>query len=178
MTKDNMLLIKKIRNENFDGVEYEDFVSREDFINRTGIFVTPDYFDRVYDNFCEAGVSADEFIENYESKYATGIEEAEIHGKFKYEVDDCDITAIGSYDDGLYEPTIWDLMNNLAKRYENECIRGAEVYEMLEEVSERNVSILKKCEQTNQSCEKVLLDLISFAASTLKQINNSTSDQI
>ena len=71
MTKDNMLLIKKIRNENFDGVEYEDFVSREDFINRTVIFVTPDYFDRVYDNLCEAGVSADEFIENYESKYAS-----------------------------------------------------------------------------------------------------------
>lgn len=146
MTKDNMLLIKKIRNENFDGVEYEDFVSREDFINRTGIFVTPDYFDRVYDNFCEAGVSADEFIDNYERKYATCIEVAEIHGKFKYEIDDCDITAIGSYDDAMYELTIWDLMNNLAKRYENERNLGAEAYKAfkdLKELSERNDSILK-----------------------------------
>lgn len=148
-------------------MEYEDFVSREDFINRTGIFVTPEYFDYIYDNFREAGVSADEFIDNYESKYATCIEEAEIHGKFKYEIDDCDITAIGSYDDDMYELTIWDLMNNLAKRYENERIWGSEVYKAfkdLKEFYERSKSIIKeykKIYQLNQELIKSILEIIS-----------------
>lgn len=49
---------------------YEDFVSREEFINRTGIFVTSGHFSYIYNmewkKAEEVGFSIDDFINNYE----------------------------------------------------------------------------------------------------------------
>lgn len=74
-----------------------DFVSREEFINKTGIFVSPDFFNYIYDmEFKESGVSADEFIRDYEEKYSTCIQEVPLKGTFKYEVMDEEISCASS----------------------------------------------------------------------------------
>ena len=39
---------------------FKDFVSRRDFINRTGVYVSPAYFGIIHDKFMESGVSAEE----------------------------------------------------------------------------------------------------------------------
>lgn len=99
---------------------HEDFVSREEFINRTGIFVTPGYFEYIYDmEFKEKNVSVDEFVEHYEEKYSTCIQEVPLRGTFKYEVMDEDLSCMGLYDD-VYEPNIWEIVNSLAISYEME----------------------------------------------------------
>lgn len=51
---------------------HENLVSREEFINQTGIFVSPEYFEYIYDmEFKKSGVSAEEFVQNYEEKFST-----------------------------------------------------------------------------------------------------------
>lgn len=96
---------------------YDDFVSREDFINRTGIFVTPEYFGYIYDvKYKEANVSADEFVNDYEEKYSDCIVEVPLEGTFKYEVMDEDLSCIGLYEDD-YDPNVWEIINSLAMSY-------------------------------------------------------------
>lgn len=100
---------------------YKDFVSREDFINRTGIFVTPKYFEYLYNiAFKESNVSTDEFINNFEDKYADCIQEVPLNGVLKYEIMDEDLSCIGLYDDE-HEPNIWEITNSLAISYNLEC---------------------------------------------------------
>ena len=96
---------------------HDDFVSREEFINRTGVFVTPEHFEYIYDmEFKEKNVSADEFVDHYEEKYSTCIQEVPLNGIFKYEVMDEDLSCMGLYDD-IYEPNIWEIANSLAVSY-------------------------------------------------------------
>lgn len=99
---------------------HDDFVSREEFINRTGVFVTPEHFEYIYNmEFKEKNVSADEFVDHYEEKYSTCIQEVPLNGIFKYEVMDEDLSCMGLYDD-CFEPDIWEIVNSLAVAYETE----------------------------------------------------------
>lgn len=94
---------------------HEDFVSSEEFINRTGIFVSPEYFEYIYDiEFKESGVSAEEFVQDYEEKFSTCVQEIALHGTFKYEVMDEDVNCVGEYDE-CHEPNIWEIVNTLAR---------------------------------------------------------------
>ena len=94
---------------------HKDFVSREEFINQTGIFVSPEYFEYIYDmEFKESGVSAEEFVRDYEEKFSTCVQEIPLHGTFKYEVMDEDVNCVGEYDE-CYEPNIWEIVNTLAR---------------------------------------------------------------
>ena len=94
---------------------HQDFVSMEEFINRTGIFVSPEYFEYIYDiEFKESGVSAEEFVQDYEEKFSTCVQEIALHGTFKYEVMDEDVNCVGEYDE-CYEPNIWEIVNTLAR---------------------------------------------------------------
>lgn len=94
---------------------HEDFVSREEFINQTGIFVSPEYFEYIYDmEFKKSGVSAEEFVQDYEEKFSTFIQEIPLQGIFKYEVMDEDVNCVGEYDE-CYEPNIWEIVNTLAR---------------------------------------------------------------
>lgn len=109
------MLIHPITDGAYKEEVYEDFVSREEFINRTGIFVTPEHFGYIYDMvFKESGVSVDEFIRDYEEKYSTCIQEVPLSGTFKYEVMDEEISCVGEYDD-CYEPNIWEIVNVLSR---------------------------------------------------------------
>ncbi len=107
--------------EEFDYKEpvHEDFVPREEFINRTGIFVTPEHYEYLYDmEFKKANVSADEFVNNYVEKYSNCIEEVPLNGPFKYEIMDEDLGGMCLYED-IY-PNIWEIINSLAMSYSME----------------------------------------------------------
>lgn len=97
-----------------DTVIHDDFISRRDFINQTGIFVTPSYFDSIYDDFKESGTSVEEFIKNYEEKYSNCIVNAAMNGTFKYEVLDEDLSCLGDYED-TYDPNIWEIIDSLVR---------------------------------------------------------------
>lgn len=115
ITGEKPCLIHPIDKE-FDCKEpvHEDFVSREEFINRTGIFVTPEHFEYIYDmKFKESNVSADEFVDDYEEKYSTCIQEVPLKGTFKYEIMDENLSCMGLYEEE-HEPDIWEIVNSLA----------------------------------------------------------------
>lgn len=117
-TNNNNTLIHPVENENsWKEPVYDDFINREEFINRTGIFVTPQYFSYIYDEWTDevkkSGTTVDEFIDNYEDR-CLGLAEVPLQGTFKYIVmDDC-ISGIGDYDD----PNIWEIINSLALSHE------------------------------------------------------------
>lgn len=131
---------------------YKDFISRVDFINQTGIFVTPGYFNIIYDEFKESGVTINEFINNYEKKYSSCVEELELKGTFKYETIDDDISCLCLYDsDPLYEPNIWEIMNNLAVEYDHQWRSKDEVVEkyqkIIEELQDINARLMDIAKQ-------------------------------
>ena len=122
---------------------YKDFISRVDFINQTGIFVTPGYFNIIYDEFKESGVTINEFINNYEKKYSSCVEELELKGTFKYETIDDDISCVCVYDsDPLYEPNIWEIVNNLAVEYDHQ-------WRSKDEIVEKYQKIIKELQDIN-----------------------------
>lgn len=130
-------LIHPITDSAYKEPVHKDFVSREEFINRTGIFVSPNYFDYIYDiEYKESGVSADEFIQDYEKKYSTCIQEIPLQGVFKYEVMDEEINCAGEYDD-CYEPNIWEIINTLAKSGKAEFEKRFDVAEKYNSILER-----------------------------------------
>ena len=95
----------------------EDFVSREEFIKRTGIFVTPRYFEYIYhkwvDETAKTGISADDFVDDYEKNHIGQVAETKLNGTFKYVVMDESISCM--HDDwDICNPDIWDIVNSLA----------------------------------------------------------------
>lgn len=147
-------LIRPIDKE-FDCKEpaHEDFVSREEFINRTGIFVTPEHFEYIYDmKFKESNVSADEFVDDYEEKYSTCIEEVPLNGTFKYEIADEDLSCMHLYDD-CYEPNLLEIINSLAISYNAEYQSKWEIVEKYRAALEDNLRTLDeiKTELSNKA---------------------------
>lgn len=101
----------------------KDFVTREEFIKRTGIFVTPEYFEYVYHKWVDesekTGKSVDDFVDNYEKNHIGQVAETELNGTFKYLIMDESVSAI--CDDGeIFDPSIWDIVNSLACNLSNE----------------------------------------------------------
>ena len=97
-------------------VIHEDFVSREEFINRTGIFVSPEQFEFIYDmEFKKCKVSLDEFIRTYEEEHGGEVVEVPLQGTFKYMVMDDEVNCFGEYEADFHEPNIWEIVNTLAR---------------------------------------------------------------
>ena len=118
----------------FSEPERKDFVTRHQFINQTGIYVTPIYFYTVYEDFLRSGVTPEEFMRDYAEKYAPfPIEEIKLDGKFKYSMVDFDISGADRNPEDVY-PNIWEILDTLA----------VEFYEL---------RILKECD------EKIIADL-------------------
>ena len=149
-SKDNTLIhpVETIREP-----VYEDFISRVDFINQTGIFVTPSYFECIYDDFKESGVSVDEFVGNYEEKYSTDIQEIELKGTFKYETTDDTVSCLCLYDP-LYDPNIWEVVNNLAVEHDYQ-------WRSKDEIVEKYQKIIKELQDINTR----LMDIAKQATS-------------
>lgn len=92
---------------------FKDFVSRRDFINRTEVYVSPAYFGIIHDKFMESGVSAEEFVTNYEEKYSTYIYDIPLHGTFRYEYEDAGADCLFYKKDYQKEPNIWEIVNSV-----------------------------------------------------------------
>ena len=136
--------------------EYDDFVLREEFINQTGIFVTPSQFSYIYNvdwkEAKESGTSLDDFINDYEDNCGE-VMEVPLQGTFKYLVSDDYLSCIGEYiqDDengcdacylsSVDEPNIWEIINCLARSH-------AQEYESKWEAIEGYKSVLKDAMQT------------------------------
>lgn len=124
MSKERNILINTINKEyTWKEQSYDDFVTREEFINRTGIFVTPSHFYYIYDmewkEAKETGVSVDDFVRTYEEEHSGEIVEEQLQGTFKYIISDDYLSCIGDYDD-LYVPNIWEIINCLARTHAHE----------------------------------------------------------
>ena len=84
---------------------FKDFVSRRDFINRTGVYVSPAYFGIIHDKFMESGVSAEEFVTNYEEKiFRPTFMTSLCMVRFRYEYEDVGTDCL-FYKKGLPERT-------------------------------------------------------------------------
>lgn len=154
-------LIHPITRGTYKEPVYKDFVSREEFINQTGIFVSPDYFGYIYDiEYKKAGVSVEEFVRDYEEKYSTCIQEVPLQGVFKYEVMDNELNCAGEYDE-CYEPNIWEIVNTLARS-------GKAEFEKRHDVVEKYNSVLDKI--FNE------LDLLTKISKKLSLQNNIVND--
>ena len=135
---------------------YDDFVSREEFINRTGIFVTPQYFSYIYDmewkEAKESGKSLDDFVVNYEDcELNGGIAEIPLHGTFKYVISDDNLSCLGDYEDD-YDPNIWELANCLARCHEQE-------YDSKWEMIEKYKSILEDVMKNHKEAIELLHEM-------------------
>lgn len=135
---------------------YDDFVSREEFINRTGIFVTPQYFSYIYDmewkEAKESGKSLDDFVDNYEDcELNGGIAEIPLHGTFKYVISDDNLSCLGDYEDD-YDPNIWEIVNCLARCHEQE-------YDSKWEMIEKYKSILEDVMKNHKEAIKLLHEM-------------------
>lgn len=132
---------------------HDDFVSREEFINRTGIFVTPSYFSYIYDvewkAAKESDISVDDFITGYEDNSGE-VMEVPLQGTFKYIISDDCLSCIGDYED-YYDPNIWELINCLARCHEHEYESRWETIEKYKKVLNAVVSNLEKLQLENST---------------------------
>lgn len=143
---------------------FEDFISREEFIKRTGIFVSPDYFTYIHNVlFKKSGVSIDEFIRNYEKKYSVCVQKVELHGTFKYEIMDDGISLIGQYED-CHEPNIWEIINTLVRNIKIE-------YEDKHKIAEKYNEMLYSFQNISSELLKEIVILIETVNMAKLQIN-------
>ena len=159
-------LIHPIDASTYKEKTYNGFVSREEFINRTGIFVSPDYFEYIYDiEFKESGVSVDEFIRDYEEKYSTCIQEIPLHGTFRYEVMDEDVNCVGEYNE-CHDPNIWEIVNSLARNSKAELEKRYNLVEKLDKYEESTKGMLSliKIVKDLHLCNDILNGLLGFLA--------------
>ncbi len=105
--------------------EYKGFVTRREFINRTGVFVSAVYFEIIYEEFKGLSVSADEFVRDYIDKYSTCII-SDRNNLVHFEINDDEVSAVGCYENPVVESSrlsVLDLLFNMsesAEHYRNE----------------------------------------------------------
>lgn len=146
----------------------ENFVSREEFIKRTGIFVTPEYFEYIYhkwvDETAKTGMSVDDFVDDYEKNHMGQVAETKLNGTFKYLIMDESISCM--YDDwDICDPDIWDIVNSLAcdLTYEREEKQKAlkvmeDVYADAEQIYKQAVNIVNTYKSLMDNNEEEFAD--------------------
>lgn len=146
----------------------ENFVSREEFIKRTGIFVTPEYFEYIYhkwvDETAKTGMSVDDFVDDYEKNHMGQVAETKLNGTFKYLIMDESISCM--YEDwDICDPDIWDIVNSLAcdLTYEREEKQKAlkvmeDVYADAEQIYKQAVNIVNTYKSLMDNNEEEFAD--------------------
>lgn len=162
MNKTKTTLIHPITSElAWKEKSYEGFVSREEFINRTGIFVTPSYFSDIYDYQWkvaqETGVSIDEFINKYEENYVEEVMEVPLEGKLKYLITDDYMNCFEEYKDTL-EPNLWEILNSLSREVVN--------------VRESKQKIIDEYKEILKDAKRILSDTVQQIERNNIQIND------
>lgn len=127
---------------------HDDFITRTEFVNRTGIFVSPNYYDMIYDIFKESGVSVDEFVRDYKGKYSTCVQKTELKGVFKYELTDDNLSCMNSYDE-THEPNIWEIVNCLAMEHDHE-------WRTKGEITQEAIALLDKMQNMNRELSNII----------------------
>ena len=142
---------------------HKEFISRIDFINRTGIFVSPSFFDMIYSAFKESGVAVDEFVRDYEAKYSNCIMKTPLSGTFKYEIQDDDVSCIGIYND-FHEPNIWEIINSLAIAYFEE-------WKSKGDITRESIKLLDKMQKANEELISIYRqqELLNKEPNTIRQ---------
>lgn len=142
---------------------HKEFISRIDFINRTGIFVSPLYYDTIYDAFKESGVAVDEFVRDYEAKYSNCIMEAPLTGTFKYEIQDDAVSCMGIYSE-FHEPNVWEIINSLATAYFEE-------WKSKGETTRESIGLLDKMQKANEELISIYKqqELLNKEPNTMRQ---------
>ena len=74
---------------------FDGFTTRRDFINRSGIFVSENYFEIIYLEFLRSGMSVLDFINCYGSKVENAVVEVELPEKFRCVLFDDGISRCG-----------------------------------------------------------------------------------
>lgn len=146
----------------------EGFVSREEFIKRTGIFVTPEYFEYIHNKWVdeseETGMSVDDFVDDYEKNHMGQVAETKLNGTFKYLIMDESISCM--YEDwDICDPDIWDIVNSLAcdLTYEREEKQKAlkvmeDVYADAEQIYKQAVNIVNTYKSLMDNNEEEFAD--------------------
>lgn len=150
----------------------EDFVTREEFIKRTGIFVTPEYFEHIHNKWVdeseETGISVDDFVDDYEKNHIGQVAETKVNGTFKYLIMDESISCM--HDDwDICDPDIWDIVNSLAcdLAYERESKQKAlknamkameDVYADAEVIYNQAVNVVDICKSLISNNEEEFAD--------------------
>lgn len=111
---------KKFFNESdFETIEkyeaFKKFIPRLDFINITGIFVTPQQYYCIFNTFYDMDITQEEFVKDYEKKYSGYI--VYTNDGLKYDFDDEEISNNGWFDPEdpmgvLQNLNSMDLINN------------------------------------------------------------------
>lgn len=152
---DDELLIHPIIEENaWKEKVYDVFVSREEFINRTGIFVSSSHFAYIHDvewkEAKESGITVDKFIDDFEDNNCGEIMEVPLHGSFKYLVMDDYLNCFADYnfDNGCtysgYEPNLWEIINNLAREIAQEHESKYKTIQEYKEILKEAMNLLEK----------------------------------
>ena len=103
----------------FPEKEYKGFVTRREFINRTGVFVSAVHFEIIYEKFKELRVSADEFVRDYIDKYSDCII-SDKNNLVHFEINDNEVSAVGCYANSVEsdELNVLDLLYNMSESAE------------------------------------------------------------
>lgn len=90
------------------------FMTRTDFINLTGVFVSPFSFWCVANDYNKQhDLSPEKFTEKWKEDNEAILETIKLDGEITCLIDDDDITAIGSDNDILSDRTAIDIINDL-----------------------------------------------------------------
>lgn len=91
-----------------------DFLSRRDFVNAAGIYVTPEYFRTVYKEWKDSGTTPEQFAANYKKNHLGEINEVPLTGSFRYMMQDL---AVSGADLGITEriPSFLESVDILAQ---------------------------------------------------------------
>lgn len=127
---------------------YDDFLSREQFIAATGVFITQDYYQYIHRDFLDSGKALDEFISSYVETYKDEL----------YTTDGSSIT-IHLKDLGMHD--IWPLMDKDPNMIDFLFAATNRIYHLEETLKQTTKLLEQGVEVTNEMLE--LLNELSLA---------------
>ena len=99
----------------------EGFIGRREFVNRTGILVSPNMYDENCKDFIKLDKSVAEFLRDFKRNKKNAIRVLELTGKLKYLQYDCVMDGYGWQLDEKerYNPSIYEIVDCLLR---NSCL--------------------------------------------------------
>ena len=137
---DNDIVMRSERNI-MEEKAFADFVSRKEFMDRTGIYTSPDFYEVVYERFKESNMPVEEFVDNY-AQSCGGIEEITIGESFKFKYDIADDMISEQIDIIGADCSIYDVLDAFVSLYLGKWAECDALYSTLEDI--QNLSLMKE----------------------------------